>query len=247
MGGRNWTKEETDFLKENYGKMPTGEIAEHLGRSKSSVTTKACRLNAVPNLCLHWRPEEIAVLREVSGSMPWKDVAARVGRSVRAVRDQARKLGLPSNVRVWTPLQDALIYEMSERIDQKDAAQILGVTYHALRYRVRELGISWGAGQTTRKEVQERLGISHETMRRYTAELGIVRRKRKVKRRYQIRGMKFRVKGAYLAGLTPDEVIAISNMVLEKGTARTSSAQVRETIAWAMSLKHIEEGADAVA
>ena len=44
MGGRRWTDEEIEFLKENYAKLGTKGCAEKLGRSRQAIWVKAGRL-----------------------------------------------------------------------------------------------------------------------------------------------------------------------------------------------------------
>lgn len=55
--GTRWTEDEIAFLEREYGKSPTREIAEALGRSYEGVCSKALRLKLVydPN-----RPKEVA-------------------------------------------------------------------------------------------------------------------------------------------------------------------------------------------
>ena len=46
--GRFWSVEETQFLKDNYSKTPTSEIAKKLGRTKNSIVSQAFNLGFSP-------------------------------------------------------------------------------------------------------------------------------------------------------------------------------------------------------
>lgn len=74
-GDRNlWTLEEINLLKRLYAtpNMPVADIADKLGRPKSSIRTKALKLNLKHSR--NWQPTEIEALLELAGTAPQKVV-----------------------------------------------------------------------------------------------------------------------------------------------------------------------------
>lgn len=81
MNRKIWSDEELSFLKNNYEKLGVDKIAKHLNRSKSSVRTKANRLNLFVDKNLIYYAEE-DLKSAVKHSFTYKDVLKFFGLSV---------------------------------------------------------------------------------------------------------------------------------------------------------------------
>ncbi len=62
--GRFWGVGDTQYLKDNYGKVSTGEIAEKLNRTKESVVSQAFNLG--------FAPKRLGRMSKKAGKLKWK-------------------------------------------------------------------------------------------------------------------------------------------------------------------------------
>ena len=91
----SWTKSETKFLKESFGKYPIAEIAEELGRSVGSVSGKASglRLKKIrSNKYKTWTDDEIKYLSDNHNVKSPKALAVHLKRSKNSVLSKLREL-----------------------------------------------------------------------------------------------------------------------------------------------------------
>ena len=92
-----WTYKEVEYLKENWGKKKTQEIAEELGRTYYSIYNKARKLGLGSNRAHHHRPwteEEEEFLAENWGMFSMEHIAKKLNRTPHAIQIRAVKLGL---------------------------------------------------------------------------------------------------------------------------------------------------------
>lgn len=91
----SWTKDETKFLKESFGKYPIAEIAKELGRSVGSVSGKASGLNLKRrrnNKYKTWTEDEIEYLSDNCNVKSHTALAAHLKRSKNSVLSKLREL-----------------------------------------------------------------------------------------------------------------------------------------------------------
>lgn len=95
--GRCWTSSEIEYLKDNWHKKKTQEIAEDLGRTYQSIYNKARKLGLGSNRAHHHRPwteEEEEFLAENWGMFSMEHIAKKLNRTPHAIQIRAVKLGL---------------------------------------------------------------------------------------------------------------------------------------------------------
>ena len=95
--GRCWTSSEIEYLKDNWHKKKTQEIAEELGRTYYSIYNKARKLGLGSNRAHHHRPwteEEEEFLAENWGMFSMEHIAKKLNRTPHAIQIRAVKLGL---------------------------------------------------------------------------------------------------------------------------------------------------------
>ena len=81
-----WSDEEIDFLFENFDTMSKAEIAEHLGRTKASVSGKAQELLLSSGKNKFWTRKEIATAVEMyKAGYTGREIAEKLGRNERCV------------------------------------------------------------------------------------------------------------------------------------------------------------------
>jgi hypothetical protein len=87
---RVFTAEECAFITREYGRTPSSQIAQKLGRRQSAISGKAHALGLGP-LCLQRRftPEEDALIRQdYAAFVPMDEIANKLGRSVSSVNNK---------------------------------------------------------------------------------------------------------------------------------------------------------------
>jgi len=91
---RKWTAEEVEFLKQNYGERRVKMIAETLGRTISSIYSKARELKLRVRKYEVWTVGEVEFLKQNYGKIPIGLIAEKLGRTKGSVCSQARMLKL---------------------------------------------------------------------------------------------------------------------------------------------------------
>lgn len=94
-----WTKEDNEFLIENYTDMTRKEIGDYLGRSEGSVRTKCHRIGLNTKKESQWTEEELSLLKELYSQNDglWfslDEIADKIGRSRWGVAMKASRIGL---------------------------------------------------------------------------------------------------------------------------------------------------------
>lgn len=82
MSYKFWLTTDVKFLRSNIKTMPPSQIAEHLGRTKLSVVSKAYELGIQPNKPMRrWSPEDLQLVQ----TLPPDEAAAKTGRSLQSI------------------------------------------------------------------------------------------------------------------------------------------------------------------
>ena len=91
-----WTEDEVKYLKEHARDMTQQEIANELGRSRSSVNSYASRHNVSTEDNL-WTDEDIAFLEKHYGEMNNKEIGNELDRTKNAIQHKSKRLRLTSS------------------------------------------------------------------------------------------------------------------------------------------------------
>jgi len=146
MAGRKWTEEELNYLRSQYGTMSAQGIADEIGRTKSSVQTKARELDLTDEQASGlWSDEDIAFLRENYLKLGADECARQLGRSVASVHGKIRKVGggRPSiGPKVeWSDAELDFLRENYNLLSWEDLSEQLGRTEQAIQVRASMLGL----------------------------------------------------------------------------------------------------------
>jgi hypothetical protein len=104
-----WTEEQIEIVRQQAGKITSGEIGAMIGRHAQSVRDKMCQLgircNPSVSYC-QWTPQQVEILKANAGKLSSVEIGKIVGMSNSAVSSKIRALGLPKiakcNPNVWT-------------------------------------------------------------------------------------------------------------------------------------------------
>lgn len=113
-----WTRDEVQFLKENYATATGSEIASVLGRSKAAVYTKASILDLnkpeflkkkvqnkraeiikLNSSAPKWTKRQVLFLKENTGKLSDKEISEKIGKSIPAIYCKRRSLKIVKNVK----------------------------------------------------------------------------------------------------------------------------------------------------
>ena len=102
--GSSWSKEEDEFLRDNYAKLGPKIVGEKLGRTRSAVRTRAHEIGASSKQRFkEWSDEEDEFLRENYPALGARLSGEKLGRSTCSVQNRVRKLNLRSDlIQYWT-------------------------------------------------------------------------------------------------------------------------------------------------
>lgn len=158
MNGKNWTIEEDEYIKNNFGKITLTEMANHLGCAISTVQRRAEYLGCPVERKTYkrWTEAEIELLKIMAPKYLNKTIANKLGRSIEEVNKKARILGIKLIFKrpVWKKWK---IKFLCQNINQMSLAQIekeLDVGYSEIMDKLSELGIEYKSNRWTKEEEQ---------------------------------------------------------------------------------------------
>lgn len=195
---KNWTQQEIQYLKENWGKTSPVHIMEDLGRTEDSVMRKARRLGLDVNkseedmLKKRWKSEEDNFITENYGVLAVEVISLQLGRTVSAIRKRALALGIAGEVNRWSTEEMEFLNEkwgilnleaISKKLNRSRNSVLLKAHQMSLREQVAANGV-----YLTPNDISSILGINIRTLYSWIWKGSIGYRKFKVgkKRKYQI-------------------------------------------------------------
>ena len=148
---RLWTKEEDEYLRQNY---PTGslkEIAEHLRRSVSACMHRAGKIGV--RRATNWTEEEDTFLKMNYFTMSAKEIAEYLGRTERTCMHRAANvLKLRKVSMVWTKEEDEYLRQNYPTGSLKEIAEHLRRTEKACKGRAIKIGVRRATNDWTKEE-----------------------------------------------------------------------------------------------
>lgn len=126
-----------------------------------------------------WTEEEIQFLRDNARKMTYAEIGKNLGRSEKSVNIKASNLGI--NGGNYTEEENDFIEEHAPTRTIQWIAQQLNRPIHGLRAHMIKLGVGdlhMESGTYSASALAEAIGVSHETVRRWVNEKGLVGRKK---------------------------------------------------------------------
>lgn len=140
----NYFKEdEIAFIKENYGKINTKEIAKILGRSKGVIHNLAARLGIAKTI-ENWTDKEIEIVRKEYASIGAKGIIEKykISRSADSIRSKANSLGITVKSNdIWTDEQIRYLKENCTDKTYDEIAKYLGRSKNSVINKLRRMEI----------------------------------------------------------------------------------------------------------
>lgn len=188
---RRFNGYELEFLEANRKKMTIQELADHLGRTRHSISTKLSNMKWSTGRQIVWSDDEIELLKKLAPTHTTGQIAKRVNRTTSAVYSKATKLGIVCRVSKYIYSKDEEEY-LRKNVGKKTIAHMsleLGRTRPSVRCKLHHMKLyspvfhRWtksedavlikNAGKCPMKKVAEELNRSLTSVEDRCIRLGI--------------------------------------------------------------------------
>lgn len=142
MGKNNWTKEDINFIEDNYKQMSRKEIAEHFGCSVSTISGKVKKYGL--HKVTKWSKEELDILYKNYGSCSKEEIIRLLpNRDYINIKLMASKRKISFNRDdFWTNDEDNIIRDNWHTLEDFQIAELLiNRTTRSVKWRRQELGL----------------------------------------------------------------------------------------------------------
>lgn len=141
-----FSKEEIEFIKSNWGVIPVADIARTLKVTRQIVYTQAKKLNLKNNgrkVFEKWDSESIEKLRELSTIKTISELATYFKTTNKAISNIAYKnhIKLIKSKSRWTQQQEQLLLDNYENMNIKELSNLIGIGTTAIRSKLNRLGL----------------------------------------------------------------------------------------------------------
>lgn len=149
---RRWSKEEIDFLINNWGVVDDEIIINKLGRSKKAIECKALDLG-LKKFESKWNDETDKFLIDNWDKMTLCELASAIGVAKSTVEDRAYNiLKLEQRVPKWTKEQEEYLEFYWLRLPTKDIARIVGKNEKSVKAKAMRMGLEKRVKKWTKEE-----------------------------------------------------------------------------------------------
>lgn len=147
MNQRVWTKEDDDYITNNFGIKTFREMAEHIGCAITTVQNRAIFLGfeVEKKTRRRWNEEEIELLRMMAPKYLNKTIARKLNRPVNEINKKARELGINLIFKrpVWKKWKVKFLKENINVLSLSQIEKELEVSYYQIMDKLDELGIKY--------------------------------------------------------------------------------------------------------
>lgn len=142
MADKKWKKEDNQFLIDHYYKLSAAELAECLGRTKYSITSKLQRMG-LSSLCIKkkmWSEVEDEYLKEYSKLFSMQVLSIALSRTERSIRLRLYEICSSSNCyKTWTNNDVDYLVKNYGYLKTNVIAQKMGRTLGSIYFKINEL------------------------------------------------------------------------------------------------------------
>ena len=147
MNQRIWTREEDEYIKNNFGNKTFSEMAEHIGCAIPTVQNRARFLGFEfeKKIARRWSKEEIELLKIMAPKYLNKTIARKLNRSINELNKKARELGIKLIFKrpVWKKWKVKFLKENINILSLSQIKKELEVNYYQIMDKLDELGIEY--------------------------------------------------------------------------------------------------------
>lgn len=175
MNQRIWTKEEDEYIKNNFENKTFSEIAEHIGCAITTVQNRAIFLgfNVEKKTLRRWSEEEIELLKIMAPKYLNKTIARKLNRSIDELNKKARELGIELIFKrpVWKKWKVKFLKENINNLSLSQIQKELEVNYYQIIDKLDELGIKYDNNFWSEEEINILTELSSKVYIRELAKI----------------------------------------------------------------------------
>lgn len=134
-----WTKEEDEYLINNYIQLSSKQIADHLGRTVHSINARRDDLGLIRHEA--WSVDEINYIKENYLNMSHKEMGLHLNRSEAAVRAKCFDLNLYKKEIPWEDWELQFVEDNYMNMTRKEIAEYLNRSYDAVQIKASRMGL----------------------------------------------------------------------------------------------------------
>lgn len=136
-----YSEYEKNFVIKNYNKMTKKEIAQHIGRSESSVKTFGRRNGLSGKGSDKWSGKDVEFLKDNYASMTQKELAKKLGRTPSAIKTKCSLLGLGKLDLSWSDFHADFLQKNYDSMTAKEIAEALNCKVSTVRNKAFNMGL----------------------------------------------------------------------------------------------------------
>lgn len=137
----NYSEYERNFVIDNYNKMTKKEIANHIGRSESSVKTFGQRNGLCGKSSRKWTDDEIEFLKNNYMNMTQQEMASELGRGYSAIKTKCSLLGLIKLDLSWSNSHSEFLKQNYKNMTASEIAKKLNCKVSTVRNKAFDMGL----------------------------------------------------------------------------------------------------------
>lgn len=175
MNQREWTIEEDEYIKNNFGNKTFSEMAKYIGCAITTVQNRARFLGfeVEKKTARRWTEEEISLLTLMAPKYLNKTIARKLNRSINELNKKARELGIKLIFKrpVWKNWKVKFLKENINILSLSQIQKELEVNYYQIMDKLDELGIEYDNNFWSDEEVNILTELSSKVYIRELAKI----------------------------------------------------------------------------
>lgn len=137
---KRFTDEDIQFLKDNYMTMTHAEMAEKLGRTKGTISTKLSELKLIKRKESPWTDDQVSFLVNNYENMLYSDISKILGRTESNIRAKCFDLNLVKKD-FWTDEEIQFLKTVYYDFSNPEIAEMMGRTQNSVHIKGSKLGL----------------------------------------------------------------------------------------------------------
>lgn len=141
---RKWTKEEEQYIVDNYKKLTDEEIGERLNRTKYAVRMRRTKTLGISKAKyrrgMYTKEEERYIADNLHKGV--RAIAQRLGRTNSGIQNKITMMGLTQSTHVWTDEERKFVADNFLSMSDKKLSEALGLSESSVAAQRKEMGLT---------------------------------------------------------------------------------------------------------
>lgn len=141
---KKWTKEEEQYIIDNYKEMTDEEIGKHLNRTRHAVRVRRSKVLGINKAGhrkgMYTKEEEQYIADNLHKGVG--AIAQKLGRTNSGIQNKITMMGLSRSIHVWTDEERQFVADNFLTMSDKKISEVLGLSESSVAARRREMGLT---------------------------------------------------------------------------------------------------------